>query len=42
MCECMISVEASNASVTGFRDPVAKGAIVRGMRATERARSKAQ
>lgn len=35
MCECIMIVAPSMASVTGFNDPAANGAIVKGTRATE-------
>jgi hypothetical protein len=33
-CECRTSSEQRTASVTGLRDPAAKGAMVRGIRPT--------
>ena len=41
-CEWMMRVAHSIASVTGLREPAAKGAIVRGIRAAEISRSKVQ
>lgn len=42
MWEWIISVAHRIASVTGFKEPAAKGAIVRGIRPTEIRRSKVQ
>ena len=42
ICECMRIVAQSIASVVGFRDPAAKGAIVRGIKAADMRRSKVQ
>jgi len=35
ICECMSIAKQSVASITGFKEPAAKGAIVRGTRAAD-------
>jgi hypothetical protein len=42
MCECSRTIEHRTASKVGFREPEAKGAMVRGTRPAARRRSKAQ
>lgn len=42
ICEWMRIVPQRMASMTGFKEPAAKGAMVRGIRPTEMRRSKVQ